>query len=256
MRAVWKGFISFGLVSIPIKLYSVAEPKQFSFRMLCGKCHTPLKYKRYCPNCKKEVAWQDVVYGFKIKESEWKVFTKEKLSKLKPEKADQIEIICFTDINFFDPLLFSKRYYIVPAKSKEKAYFLLKEVLHATAKVAFGKIIMHEKEHLVIIQAYKSGLLLTTLYYPYELRKIEQLDELKEKVKVSKEEFELAKKLIESMTKEPELEKYEDTFVKKLKELILGKAKPIAAKPKPEKLLEALKLSVKNVKKLKKEESE
>jgi DNA end-binding protein Ku len=255
MKAVWKGNISFGLVNIPIKLYSVAEPKQFSFRMLCNKCQTPLKYKRWCPKCKVEVAWQDVLFGFQIEKGKWKAFTRQELNKLKPEKAEEIEIICFTSLEAFDPLLFSKHYFVVPEHSN-KAYFLLQQVLQAKAKVAFGKMILHEKEHLVVIRAYKNGLLLTTLYYPYELRDIAQLEELKAKVSISKQEFELAAKLIEKMTSEPDLNAYEDTFEKRLKEVLLGKKEVKPKKPKPEKLLEALELSVKAVKSSKSKEIE
>ncbi|MEM2605034.1 MAG: Ku protein, partial [Candidatus Pacearchaeota archaeon] len=146
MKAIWQGSIVFGLVNIPVKLYSVAEPKQFSFRLLCGFCQTPLKYQRYCPRCKKEVAWQNVLHGFEIEKGKWKAFTKEQLAKLKPAKLEQIEVLGFTTIDRFDPILFSKNYYVVPSQSREKAYFLFREVLHATAKVAFARMILHEKE--------------------------------------------------------------------------------------------------------------
>lgn len=245
MKALWQGSIAFGLVNIPVKLYSVAEPKQFSFHLLCNVCHSPLKYQRVCPKCKKEVAWQHLLHGFELEKGKWKVFSREQLAKLKPARAEQIDILAFSSIEAFDPILFSKHYYAVPTQSKEKAYFLFKEVLQATAKAALGRMTLHEKEHLVLIQAYKNGLLLTTLYYPYEIRDIKQLAELKEKVSVTKEELDLAKKFVASLVKEPELERYEDAFEKKLKELVLGKVKPSPVKPRPEKLLEALKLSVK-----------
>lgn len=245
MKAVWKGSITFGLVNIPIKLYSVAEPKQFSFKLLCNKCQNPLKYKRWCPRCQKEVLWNDVLFGFEIEKGKWKAFTKQELAKLKPEKAEQIEILCFTDIDFFDPLFFSKHYYVVPAQNNEKAYFLFKEVLQAKAKVAFGRIILHEKEHLALIKAYKNGLLLTLLFYPYELRDIKQIEELKNpRLTITKQELQLAIKLLDQLTKEPKLEEYEDGFVKKVREIILGKAKSKPKEPKPEKLIKALRLSI------------
>ena len=246
MKAIWQGSIAFGLVNIPIKLYSAAEPKQFSFRLLCNKCHTPLRYKRWCPKCKKEVSWQNVVYGFEVQKGKWKVFTRQQLAKLKPKKADQIDILAFTTIDRFDPILFSKNYFIVPSQKKEKAYFLFREILNATAKVALGRMILHQKEYLVVIKPYKAGMLLTTLHYTYEIRNINKLVELKEKVKINKKEFDLAKRLIKNMLKEPELEKYQDTFEEKLKQIIIGKVEKIKPKkPKPEKLMEALKLSVK-----------
>ncbi|MEM4152886.1 MAG: Ku protein [Candidatus Pacearchaeota archaeon] len=249
MKAVWQGSISFGLVNIPIKLYTVSEPKQFSFHLLCGDCHTPLHYLRYCPKCKKEVVWQNVLHGIELEKGKWKVFTKEQIKKLKPLKAEQIEILGFTTIDRFDPILFLNNYYIVPTQEKEKAYWLFREVLHATARVAFARMIFHQKEYIVLIRPYQTGLLLTTLNYLYEIRDIKQLSELKEKEAViksiTKEEFELAKKLVETLVKEPDFENYEDSFEKKLKELILGKIKQTKTKPKPQKLIQALKLSIK-----------
>lgn len=245
MKAVWQGSISFGLVNIPVKLYTATQPKQFRFRLVCGTCNTPLRYQRYCPKCKKEVLWQNVKHGFQLEKGEWKIFTKEQIEKLKPKKANQIEILGFTSLDRFDPILFSSNYYVVPREEKERAYWLFKEVLHAMAKIAFGRMILHQKEHIIVIRPYQTGLLLTTLYYPYEIRDINQLEELREKEKIAKEEFELAKKLVLSLTKEPDLEQYEDTFEKKLKEIILGKKIREVSEPKPEKLIEALKLSLK-----------
>ncbi|MEM1535267.1 MAG: Ku protein [Candidatus Pacearchaeota archaeon] len=246
MKAVWRGSIAFGLVNIPVKLYNAIEPKQFSFRLLCGKCKTPLKYMRFCPKCKKEVAWQDVVHGFEIRKGEWKVFTKEQLTKLKPPKSEQIELIGFTSADHFDPILFSSNYFIVP-EGKQKAYFLFRELLQNLAKVALARIILHNKEYMAIIRAYKKGMLLTTLHYLYELRDINELKELEEKIAISKQEFELGKKLVAELLIEPELSAYKDRYEEKLRELILGKVGKEKEKelPKPEKLLEALKLSIK-----------
>lgn len=243
MKAIWKGVISFGLVSIPVKLYNAVEPKQFSFHMLCGKCKTPLKYQRFCPKCKAEVAWQNVLYGFAIEKGKWHIFTREQLAKLKPAKAEQIEIISFTNFDNFDPIYFASNYYVIP-QGDAKAYSLLRDVLRAITKVALVKIILHNKEHIALIRPYLGGLLLTTLHYTYEIRDITVFRELKEKVTFKKEEFELAKKLVLSLVKEPELEKYKDSFEEKLKQVILGKVEKVK-KPSPKKLLEALQLSIK-----------
>ncbi|MCS7134353.1 MAG: hypothetical protein NZ889_00640 [Candidatus Pacearchaeota archaeon] len=207
MKAVWKGSLNFGLVNILVKLYSATHPKQFSFRLLCGRCNTPLRYRRYCPKCRKEVIWQDVKHGIEIEKGKWKVFTKEEIEKIKPNKAEQIEIIGVTTFDRFDPILFHNNYYVVPEKKKEKAYWLFREVLSATARVAFARMILHQKEYIVLVRPYRKGLLLTTLYYPYEIKPME-LEELEEKVQITKDEFELAKKLVAVLSKEPELEKY------------------------------------------------
>jgi len=245
MKAVWEGAIAFGLVEIPIKLYSATEPRTISFKLLCSKCHTPIKYKRFCPKCNKEVAWEEVSYGLYIGK-QLKAFTREQLEKLKPEKSDFAEVITFTEMSEIDPLYFQKNYYVIPAKKKEKAFFLFQEVLRATARVAIIKIIMRQKEYIAMVRPYKNILVLTTLLYQNEIRKLEKLGELA-KPKISSEELKLAGQLISKYSKKRlEIEKYKDEFAEKVKDLILGKVKIKKIKePKPEKLIEALKLSVK-----------
>ena len=221
MKAVWKGAIAFGLVNIPIKLYSVAEPKAISFRLLCGKCHSPLRYKRWCDKCKKEVSWENVVKGIEYAKGKYFVVTKDVLRKLKPEKSDLIEIMFFIDKGSVDPIYVGKRYYVVPDKAGEKAYFLLKEVLQATAKIAVGKFVMKEKQYLCIIESYKQGLLLTTLNYAYEVRSIEDIEELKVSPKLSKKELMLAKELIKKLYEEEfDIAEIKDEFAEQLEEMI------------------------------------
>ncbi len=132
------------------------------------------------------------MHGFEIEKGKWKIFTEQELSKLKVKNADEIAILGFSTIDRFDPILFAKNYFVVPSKEKEKSYFLLKEVLRATAKVAYGKIVLHEKEHVAIMRPYKLGMLLTILHYPHEIRDINELAELKEKVSISKERIRIS----------------------------------------------------------------
>jgi DNA end-binding protein Ku len=247
MKAVWQGSLAFGLVNVPVKLYSAINPKEFSFRILCKDCNTPLKYKRWCPSCKKEVLWENVVKGIEVSKNVIVPLPKEKLQKLKPEKSDVIEILEFVDQHAVDPIYFNKHYYISPAKAKEKAYFLLKEVLQSTAKGAVGKFIMREKEHVCYIESYKSGLILTTLNYAYEIRNISQIPELKQAPKLKKEEEELAKELINKYYKSKfDITQFKDTFSEKIIDLVKGKKpKIIAKKPKSKSLMQALKSSVK-----------
>lgn len=248
MKAVWQGSLAFGLVNIPIKLYSAAEPKQFSFRLLCGECGSPLKYKKYCMKCKKEVVWSNVVRGIEISKGKFYALSKEKLEGIKPEKSDIIEIISFIDPITIDPIYFFKNYYMVPAKKKEKAYFLFHEALKASAKVALGRFVFKEKEYNVMIRPFKSGLLLTTLHYSYEIRNLNRLEELKEKLRIKKEELLLALELIDKFSKkEVSLERFKDEYAEKIKALVLGRAvkETKTKKGRAKKLLDALKLSIK-----------
>jgi DNA end-binding protein Ku len=250
MKAVFEGSISFGLVSIPIKLYSAVEPKMISFKLLCEKCKTPLKYKRFCPKCKKEVEWSEVVKGLKVAKDKYFVLTKEELHNIMPEKTKLIEIKQFVNAMEVDPIYYDKYYYAVPQNEMDKAYFLFHEILSLTGKAAVATFVMHEKERICLISAYKRGLLLTTLNYAYEIRDIDAIVP-EAKPKLSSQEKMLAKKIIEQLESEFDINAWKDTFAEELKKLIKAKleGKEIVMKekekPKAKTLLEALKASVK-----------
>jgi DNA end-binding protein Ku len=252
MKSVWDGSIAFGLVNIPVKLYSAVQASDVGFRLLDAKSHTPIQYKRWCPVCNVEVPWNDVVKGLEIGIDEYYIFTKEELAKLKPEKTQTIEIMEFVDSASVNPVYYNKHYYAAPEKDKEKAYFLFKEVLLLTAKMAIGRFVMREREYLCAIESYKEGLLLTTLNYEYEVRDISGIKELKEAPKLKAEEVELAKKLVATLTeKKFEIGKFKDTFAEEIKKAI-KKKEPVGAlvvekeKPGKEKdLMAALRESLK-----------
>lgn len=249
IKAVWKGEVSFGLVSIPVELFSAVESKLIEFHLLHNKCKNRLHYKRWCAQCNKEVAWKDVVRGFEIVKNKFYVLTPEKLEKLKSEKTGTIEVKEFIDLHQIDPIYFNKHYFLVPQRAKEKAYWLFKEVLMASAKIAVGNFVMRDKEHICAIESYKEGLLLTTLNFVEEVRDINKIEVLQEKAKLGKKELELAKGLINKLTKkEFKIEVFKESFSEELKELIRKelKGEKIKAKKKEKKpaLMEALRMSM------------
>lgn len=254
MKVIWKGSIAFGLVNIPINLYSAIEARGIKTKLLYKKNLSPIRYKRWCDGCKKEVPWEDVVKGFEIGEDEYIVMTQKELESIKPDKSKAVDIVEFIEIQQIDPIYFNSHYYIGPEKSDEKAYFLFKEILEQTGKMAVGQFIMHEKMHTCAIESYREGLLLTTLNYGYEIRNISEIKELKAKPKLSKQELELAKKLIEKITvKKFDITIFKDTFHDSLVELLKKKEKgqkiTIEKKEQPktkeENLIAALKASLK-----------
>ena len=252
MRAVWSGSISFGLVTIPIKLYSAVSSKSGSFRLLHEKHNAPIRYKRFCEKCNKEVAWDEITKGVEIAKNKYVVLSKDEIKKIKPEKTETIDIKEIVDLNQIDPLYFNSHYYIGPYQTKQKSFFLFKEVLQSTAKVAIGTFVLRDKEYVCAIESYKEGMLLTTLNYANEIKNISDLEELKSAPKLSKEEFKLATELINKITvKEFHIDKYEDTFSQELKKLMRKKDKGeiiIEEKKKPTKkekdLVTALKESL------------
>jgi DNA end-binding protein Ku len=261
MRAIWKGSISFSLISIPISIYTATEPKEIEFHNLCPDCHTPLQYKRWCPKCEKEVAWQEIKKGFKISKERWIVLEKEEIEKLRIPSTKTIDIQEFIDVSQIDPIYFEKAYYAVPEEAGKKAYSLFVEALRLANKAAIGKVVLKNKEYLVCLRPFKKGLVMHILFYIREIRDIEQLPELEKLVVVSKEELELAKALIGRLTEEEfDISKFKDQYTEALKQLIKAKAEgkeiAVKAEEKPveeaKSLMEALKASVELTKKKKK----
>jgi DNA end-binding protein Ku len=264
MHAIFSGAITFGLITIPIKIYAATEEKEIKFHNLCPDCLTPLTYKRWCPKCDREVKWQEIKKGFKLSKERWVVLEKEELEKIKLPSTKYVEIIQFVDLAQIDPIFFEKSYYIVPEEMGAKAYSLFVEALRLTNRAAIGRVVIRNKEYLVALRAFKKGLVMHVLYYLGEIREIEKLKELENLVVVSKEELELAKTLIEKLSAEEfDLEKFKDRYAEALKEMIKakieGKPYEVKAEEKVEEaknLLEALKASVENADKKKKVKAE
>lgn len=226
MRSIWNGSISFGLVSIPVKLYAAVSPQGIGFKLLCKKCMTPVRYERRCEGCKGAVEWEDTLKALDLGDGQFLPFTQEELDAIRPEKSDRIEIVEFVGADEIQPLYYNKFYFCAPPKSTDRAYFLFHRVLRDSRKVAIGRFVMREKEYVCSISAFEGGLLLSTLNYAYEIRDIGEIGSLKDAPKLKKEEVDLAKKLVDQLTqKELNLESFKDTFAEKLKTMIQKKEK-------------------------------
>ena len=223
-RAIWKGSISFGLVNIPIKLYSATKERAVKFHLLCPHCKTPLQYKRFCPKCEKEISWEEVIKGYKVGEK-YIPLEKEELEKIKLKTLKIIEILEFVDAGQIDPLFIKKNYYLVPQEGGEKAFSLFREVLEITGKLAIGRVVLRGKEYVVAIRPYRKGLVLSILYYKDEVLPVEQLEELKKLVVVKEQELALARALIERMLGEFSLGKYKDRYKEEVEKLVEKKLK-------------------------------
>ena len=226
MKSIWNGSITFGLVNIPIKLYSAVESKAFSFKMLDKENHSPIKYKRVSEKTGKEVAWADIVKGVEISKGKFFVPTKEQLDAIKPEKSDSIDIVEFVDQDQIDPVYFNSHYYIGPAKEKEKSYFLFKEILQTTARTALGRFVMREKEYVCMIKGYKEGMLLSTLNYAYEIRDVKNVDNLSSAPKIGDPEIKLGEELINKLYKTKfNIGDFKDTFAEEMENIMKKAAK-------------------------------
>ncbi|HYD03900.1 MAG TPA: Ku protein [Alphaproteobacteria bacterium] len=255
MKSIWKGSIAFGLVNIPIKLYSAIEQKAFKMRLLHKDKLSPIRYKKWCDECTEEVAQEDIVKGVEVSKGEYVVLDDEELKAIRPEKSSRIEVIEFIGSNQIEPIYFDSHYFAGPEKPKDKTYFLFKEALSQTAKIAIGKFVMREKEYLCAIESYKNGILVTTLNYGYEIRDINELEDLKERPKISNAELDLAKELIRKIeVDEFDVSKFKDTFQQEMQKIVKKKAKgetitiektESVKRTKEENLIEALKASLK-----------
>lgn len=217
MKPIWQGTLSFGLVTIPVSLFSAIQSHSLGFTLLCGVCHTPITYKKWCNHCNKEVEWNSIVKGIKIKKDTYFILTQENLHKLKPIKTEEIDIIECIDPALISPIYLENHYYLAPKKRNEKAFFLFARALNETQKVAIGHFVMKDKEHVCVILPYENGLLLTTLNYAYEIKDIESLETLKSIPKLSTQEIDLAKAIINQLNKKKfDISVFKDTFAEKL----------------------------------------
>lgn len=240
MKSIWKGSISFGLVTIPVRLYSAVQEHAIGFTLLHNKCHTPIFYKRWCDHCKKEVAWADVVKGLKLENGSYAILTQEKLKSLKPKTTDTISIIEFVDADQIEPIYLEHHYYLGPEKAGEKSFYLFQAALEKSGKVAIGMFVMREKQYICVINPYENTMLLTTLNYAYEIRSLAEVPNLKEQPKrLETSELRLAQDLIAALSKKKfDLSQFKDTFAQELKAALKSTKKEKVTKKRKEKSVE------------------
>jgi DNA end-binding protein Ku len=225
MKSIWSGSLSFGLVNIPVKLYSTVEHSAApGFKLLHAEDQSPIEYRRYCKLQDKEVPWSEIVKGLEVEPGSFFLFTKEELERLKPEKSDEIEIVGFIPPAQVDRIYLDAHYFIGPEKKKEKAFFIFIQALKKAKKEAVGRFIMREKEYTCIVAPYENGLLLSTLNYSEELRSINGVENISEPVEVKQQELELAVALVEKLSlAHLDISAYKNQFAEHLKEAIAKK---------------------------------
>jgi len=223
MRASWKGSITFGLVTIPVKMYSATITRELKFNLLHSKDGGRIRYRRVCEKCKNEVPANEIVRGYEISKNEYVILTDEDFEKIPLKSVKSIEIKQFFDPSELSIIYYNNFYYLAPDKGGEKAYYLLKEAMKATQSMAIGKVGMRGREHLVSIKAYDGGLLLAQLHYIDEIRSPTEVPGWGIRVDISDEELELAKQLILAMKKPLRLEDFRDEYKEALLQLIEAK---------------------------------
>lgn len=234
MRPLWSGSISFGLVNIPVKLYSASEERALKFNLLDKKTLSPISYKKVKKGTDEEVEQGDIVKGYACGKGKYVVLTPQDFRRADPRKSELLDIVSFADVEEIDSKLFDKPYFIEPAKKSEKAYALLRDALQKSGKVGIAQYVFHEKEHIGAIRPEDKMLMLIQLRYADELRKPEGLTKPSSSG-YTKKELDLALSLIKNLDEPFDINDYHDTYVDELRKVIQQKAKgglkEIAATP-------------------------
>jgi DNA end-binding protein Ku len=248
-RSIWKGSISFGLVNIPIKLYTTTDNNnEFSFNQLDKEGHR-IQYKKWCPIEEREIPYSEIRKGYEISKDKYVLVEKEDLEKIKAKTTKTIDIKEFIDTKEFDPILVEKSYYVAPdngsggghknSKSKtknissasNKAYNLFVSTIRETDKIAIGKVVLKDREHLVALRSYQKGLIMHQLMYQEEIKPIDEVEGMPGSENsiptsaIDEREIELGKLLVDNLTnKEFDASQYSDDYAKQLENLISAKS--------------------------------
>lgn len=249
-RAIWSGAIGFGMVNIPIKLYSATSSKSISFHQLHDKCQTRIKEMRWCPSCERKVEWEEISKGYEYSKGQYVILDEQDFEQLPLASKNLIDVQAFVDAEQVDPIYFEKTYYLEPDTSAKKPFALFSEALKGKEKLAIARIAMRSRERLCALRISEERLLLTTLLWQDELR-LEEAPEIPES-KISKQELSMANSLIDLLSKDFAPEEYEDHYRDALQKVIDAKiegepveeTEPEKGKKRVVNLFEALKASV------------
>jgi DNA end-binding protein Ku len=222
-RSLWKGAISFGLVNIPVVLYSAENRNSFDLTMLDRRNMKPVGFKRYNKETDKEVGWDDIVKGYEYEKERYVVLTEEDFKRANVEATQTVDIVAFVGAEEIEPTYFETPYYLAPDKRGEKGYALLRETLKATKKLAIATVVIRTRQYLAALIPTDDVIVLNTLRYKNEVKSAKDLEVPSGKLKasgVSPREIEMAKKLVEEMTDRWKPERYRDTYHDDLMKLI------------------------------------
>src|SRR5919202_2935753 len=224
-RSIWSGTISFGLVSVPVRMFSATESKELKFHFVHKDDFAPIGYDKIRKDTGEHVDADEIVRAFEIEKGQYVPVTEEDIDRLDIELTHSIDICDFVDLEEIDPIYFRKAYYLLPQDGSEKPYKLLVKALEDTGKVAIAKVVIRNKQHLATVRTYKGRLLLETMYFADEVRAPESLDGEVGGGKVTKAELEMARSLVQNLSEPFDPSKYDDPYRKALLELVKAKAK-------------------------------
>ncbi len=219
---VWKGYITFGLITIPVRLFAAARTERVSFNQIHGVCGSRIKQQTFCPRCERVIERNELVKGFEAEKDQYVIVNDEDIKSVAPASSDNMEILEFVKAEGIDPIYFDASYFMVPEEAGKKAYHLLLETMRKSGYSAIAKIAMHQREFTVVIRPHSDGLLLHTMFYPEEVREVPEFRR-DLNVAVKPQEVELAERLVEGLATDFDPEKYHDEYQGRLKQMIEAK---------------------------------
>jgi DNA end-binding protein Ku len=248
---VWKGYISFGLVSVPVRLYAAAREQHVSFNQIHEPCGSRIKQQTFCPVCERVVERNELVKGYQVDRDSYVLVSGEELKTLEADSTEAMEIAQFVSLNEVDPIYFEASYYSAPEDPGKRAYGLLLQAMEKLNVAAIAKVTLHQREQIVLMRPYHQGIVLHTLYFPAEVREIAEYGKT-ETMNLQKPEMDLAEQFIRQLTAQFEPEQYKDEYQQRVLDLIETKraGQVVAGQPHKPKLapvidlMEALKKSI------------
>jgi DNA end-binding protein Ku len=248
---VWKGYISFGLVSVPVRLYAAAREEHVSFNQIHEVCGSRIKQQTFCPVCQRVVERNELVKGYQVDRDSYVLVTSEELKTLEADSSEAMEIAQFVSLSEVDPIYYQASYYSAPEDPGRKAYGLLLQAMEKLNVAAIAKVTLHSREQIVLMRPYHEGIILHTLYFPAEVREIAEYGKAETK-NLQKPEIELAEQFIRQLTAKFEPEQYKDEYQQRVLDLVETKraGQVVAGQPQKPKLapvidlMDALKKSI------------
>ncbi len=235
--SVWSGYLTFGLISMPVRLFSAARGSRVEFHMLHRNDHARIKQQLYCSQEGRVVARDEIIKGFEYEKDQYVVIEPADIKKIEPKTTKAMEILEFVKASQIDPVYFESSYYLVPEEAGERPYALLTRALEESQYVAIAKLSMHNREYTVFLRPMNNGLMLHTMYYENEVRQVEQFGKTGG-IELKDAEVKVAHQLVEALASDFDPRKYHDTFEENVKKLIQARleGKEVAAAEKPRKL--------------------
>jgi DNA end-binding protein Ku len=219
---IWKGYITFGLISIPVRLFAAARSERIGFNMIHEPCSSRIKQQLFCPVCERTVERSEIVKGYEAEKDTYVIVEDEEIKKIAPQSQQTMEIMEFVKLDEVDPIYFDTSYYAVPEEPGRRAYQLLLQTMQRTGYAAVAKLAMHQREYTIIIRPRAEGLTLHSIHYADEVRAIPEYGQVLN-ADVKPQEIQLAEQLVKSLASPFEPEKYEDSYQKRLLELVEAK---------------------------------